>query len=64
MCWVQLNLYYLEESLKKLSVKFGNISSNREDISILKEMLLGTRDKINPVFLVSLWCSMRGNQSD
>lgn len=64
MCWVQLNLYYLEDSLIKLSDKFGNISSNKEDISILKEMLLGTRDKINPVFLVSLWCSMRGNQSD
>uniref|UniRef100_A0A8C6S6Y3 Kit ligand n=1 Tax=Neogobius melanostomus TaxID=47308 RepID=A0A8C6S6Y3_9GOBI len=46
MCWVKLNIYYLEESLKDLSHKFGNISSNRKDISILIEMLQGSRIKM------------------
>ncbi|XP_075994392.1 kit ligand a [Genypterus blacodes] len=39
MCWVKLNVYYLEEGLKVLSDKFGNISSNRKDISIFIVML-------------------------
>ncbi|KAM9351548.1 kit ligand a isoform 2-T2 [Symphorus nematophorus] len=39
MCWVKLNVFYLEESLKDLSDKFGNISSNRKDISIFIQML-------------------------
>lgn len=46
MCWVNLNIYYLEESLKDLSHKFGNISSNRKDISIIIEMLQGSRIKM------------------
>lgn len=46
MCWVKLNIYYLEESLKDLSHKFGNISSNRKDISIIIEMLQGSRIKM------------------
>lgn len=43
MCWVKLNVYYLEESLTDLSHKFGNISSNRQDISIIIEMLQSSR---------------------
>ncbi|XP_008309318.1 kit ligand a [Cynoglossus semilaevis] len=39
MCWVKLNVYYLEESLTDLSQKFGNISTNRKDISIFIQML-------------------------
>ncbi|XP_054476414.1 kit ligand a [Anoplopoma fimbria] len=39
MCWVKLNVFYLEESLQDLAHKFGNISSNRKDISIFIQML-------------------------
>lgn len=39
MCWVKLNVFYLEESLQDLAHKFGNISSNRRDISIFIQML-------------------------
>uniref|UniRef100_A0AAV2L4Z2 Kit ligand n=1 Tax=Knipowitschia caucasica TaxID=637954 RepID=A0AAV2L4Z2_KNICA len=49
MCWVKLNVFYLEESLKDLSHKFGNISSNRKDISIIIEMLQGSRIKMGPL---------------
>ncbi|KAM3870147.1 kit ligand a [Diretmus argenteus] len=43
MCWVKLNVFYLEESLKDLAHKFGNISSNRKDISIFVQMLQEVR---------------------
>ncbi|KAK0135688.1 Kit ligand [Merluccius polli] len=49
MCWVTLNVYYLEDSLKDLSYKFGNISSNRKDISIFIQMLQEVRLKMGPV---------------
>lgn len=39
MCWVKLNVFYLEDSLQGLAHKFGNISSNRKDISIFIQML-------------------------
>uniref|UniRef100_A0A096MIK1 Kit ligand n=1 Tax=Poecilia formosa TaxID=48698 RepID=A0A096MIK1_POEFO len=39
MCWAKLNLYYLEESLKDLSEKFGNISSNNLNIQILIQFI-------------------------
>ncbi|XP_077599536.1 kit ligand a [Stigmatopora nigra] len=39
MCWVKLNVFYLEESLQDLAHKFGNISSNRKDISIFIQIL-------------------------
>ncbi|XP_061772977.1 kit ligand a isoform X2 [Nerophis ophidion] len=39
MCWVKLNVFYLEQSLQDLADKFGNISSNRKDISIFIQML-------------------------
>lgn len=54
MCWVKLNIYYLEESLKDLSHKFGNISSNRKDISIIIEMLQGSRIKMGSPELIML----------
>ncbi|XP_041964801.1 kit ligand a isoform X5 [Alosa alosa] len=42
LCWVRLNVFHLEESLKVLARKFGNISSNRDHINtfiqILREM--------------------------
>ncbi|KAG7454349.1 hypothetical protein MATL_G00258760 [Megalops atlanticus] len=46
MCWVELNVFHLEESLKKLADMFGNISSNRNDISVLVQMLRDVRYRI------------------
>ncbi|XP_024279863.1 kit ligand isoform X1 [Oncorhynchus tshawytscha] len=43
MCWVTLNVFHLELSLRGLADKFGNISSNKYNISILIEMLKETR---------------------
>ncbi|XP_045079506.1 kit ligand [Coregonus clupeaformis] len=43
MCWVSLNVFHLELSLRGLADKFGNISSNKYNISILIEMLKETR---------------------
>ncbi|XP_036433514.1 kit ligand b isoform X2 [Colossoma macropomum] len=42
-CWLHLNLYPLEISLKTLALKFGNLSSNRENITIFITMLQGLR---------------------
>uniref|UniRef100_A0A3P9GZ86 Kit ligand n=1 Tax=Oryzias latipes TaxID=8090 RepID=A0A3P9GZ86_ORYLA len=39
MCWVKLNIFYLEDSLDKLAKKFGNVSSNKNDIKIFIDML-------------------------
>lgn len=39
MCWMKLNIFYLEESLERLSEKFGNVSSNKENISIFIQIL-------------------------
>ncbi|XP_017330508.1 kit ligand a [Ictalurus punctatus] len=39
MCWVKLNVFHLEESLKDLSQKFGNISSNKDYIETFVQML-------------------------
>ncbi|XP_046890601.1 kit ligand a isoform X1 [Hypomesus transpacificus] len=49
MCWVKLNIFYLEESLIELSLKFGNISSNKYDISIFIQMLQDIRFKMRPL---------------
>lgn len=38
-CWVNLNVFHLEESLKVLAQKFGNISSNKDNIGTFVEML-------------------------
>ncbi|XP_061108513.1 kit ligand a [Conger conger] len=45
-CWVELNVYHLEESLKALAQMFGNISTNRENITIIVQMLQGVRFRI------------------
>ncbi|KAF5897179.1 kit ligand b, partial [Clarias magur] len=42
-CWVHLNLYPAEISLKNLALKFGNLSANRENITIFITMLQGLR---------------------
>ncbi|XP_076878228.1 kit ligand a isoform X2 [Brachyhypopomus gauderio] len=39
MCWVKLNVFHLEESLKLLAEKFGNISSNKDNIGTFVQML-------------------------
>ncbi|XP_053175190.1 kit ligand a [Scomber japonicus] len=49
MCWVKLNVFYLEESLQELAHKFGNISSNRKDISIFIQMLQELRINMESV---------------
>ncbi|XP_019750400.1 kit ligand a isoform X1 [Hippocampus comes] len=52
MCWVKLNVFYLEESLQDLAHKFGNISSNRKDISIFIQMLQELRLNMGSVEVV------------
>ncbi|XP_015208226.1 kit ligand a isoform X1 [Lepisosteus oculatus] len=52
MCWVQLNIYYLEKSLSNLTKQFGNISSNKENISLLTHMMQNMRlEYTDKVFL-------------
>ncbi|XP_076861394.1 kit ligand b [Brachyhypopomus gauderio] len=46
-CWLLLNLYPVENSLKMLAFKFGNLSSNRENITIFITMLQGLRFTID-----------------
>uniref|UniRef100_A0A3B5KH73 Kit ligand n=1 Tax=Takifugu rubripes TaxID=31033 RepID=A0A3B5KH73_TAKRU len=38
-CWVVLNIYPLEQSLRNLAGMFGAVSSNREQISVFISML-------------------------
>lgn len=49
MCWVKLNVFYLEASLQDLAHKFGNISSNRNDIRIFILILQDLRLKMGSV---------------
>ncbi|XP_029016619.1 uncharacterized protein LOC114861500 [Betta splendens] len=42
-CWVVLNIYPLEQSLRKLAGMFGPISSNRENILVFIAMLKSLR---------------------
>ncbi|XP_030627893.1 kit ligand b [Chanos chanos] len=42
-CWLQLNLYPVETSLKALALKFGNLSPNRANITMFITMLQGLR---------------------
>ncbi|XP_051975979.1 kit ligand a isoform X2 [Xyrauchen texanus] len=39
MCWVKLNVFHLEVSLKGLGQKFGNISSNKDNIGTFVQIL-------------------------
>ncbi|KAF7655307.1 hypothetical protein LDENG_00058170 [Lucifuga dentata] len=43
MCWVVLNIYPLEQSLRKLANVFGAISSNKENIIVFVAMLKSLR---------------------
>lgn len=47
MCWVKLNVLYMEESLKELAQKFGNISSNKDSIETFVEMLRELRYRVS-----------------
>ncbi|XP_056907217.1 kit ligand a isoform X1 [Takifugu flavidus] len=49
MCWVKLNVFCLENSLHNLSHTFGNISSNRKDLSIFIKMFQELRFNLEPV---------------
>uniref|UniRef100_A0A673C3H4 Kit ligand n=1 Tax=Sphaeramia orbicularis TaxID=375764 RepID=A0A673C3H4_9TELE len=42
-CWVVLNIYPLEQSLRKLANMFGAISSNKENIMVFIAMLKSLR---------------------
>ncbi|XP_050964121.1 kit ligand b [Labeo rohita] len=42
-CWLYVNLYHVESSLKTLALKFGNLSTNKANITIFITMLEGFR---------------------
>ncbi|XP_051547017.1 uncharacterized protein LOC127436735 [Myxocyprinus asiaticus] len=42
-CWLHLNLFPVESSLKALSLRFGNLSMNKANITIFITMLQGFR---------------------
>nr|XP_046234960.1 uncharacterized protein LOC124053644 [Scatophagus argus] len=46
-CWVVLNIYPLEQSLRKLANMFGTISSNKEHIIVFLAMLKSLRFTID-----------------
>uniref|UniRef100_A0A674P2T0 Kit ligand n=1 Tax=Takifugu rubripes TaxID=31033 RepID=A0A674P2T0_TAKRU len=46
-CWVVLNIYPLEQSLRNLAGMFGAVSSNREQISVFISMLKSLRFTFN-----------------
>lgn len=52
-CWVKLNVFNLEESLRALARKFGNISSNRDHINTFIQILREMRYHIGHAVLVS-----------
>lgn len=53
-CWLQLNLYPVEKSLKQLAHKFSNLSINRENITIFITMLQGLRFMLGNEELVTI----------
>lgn len=52
-CWVALNIYPLEQSLRRLAGVFGAISSNREHIGVFVSMLKSLRFTFDHEELVS-----------
>ena len=52
-CWVVLNIYPLEQSLRKLANMFGAISSNKENIIVFIAMLKSLRFTFDHEELVS-----------
>lgn len=57
MCWVKLNVFCLENSLHNLSHTFGNISSNRKNLSIFIKMFQELRFNMEPV-VSSCWAPL------
>uniref|UniRef100_A0A8C3G3J9 Kit ligand n=1 Tax=Cyclopterus lumpus TaxID=8103 RepID=A0A8C3G3J9_CYCLU len=58
-CWVVLNIYPLEQSLRKLASMFGAISSNRENIIVFIAMLKSLRFTFDHEELVIFQCHYR-----
>lgn len=52
-CWLVLNIYPLEQSLRKLADMFGAISSNKDNITVFIAMLKGLRFTFDHEELVS-----------
>lgn len=52
-CWVVLNIYPLEQSLRKLANMFGAISSNKENLIVFIAMLKSLRFTFDHEELVS-----------
>lgn len=55
-----LNIYPLEQSLRRLAGMFGAISSNREHIGVFVSMLKSLRFTFDHEELVSAWVLVRG----
>uniref|UniRef100_A0A3Q3LUZ7 Kit ligand n=1 Tax=Mastacembelus armatus TaxID=205130 RepID=A0A3Q3LUZ7_9TELE len=53
-CWVVLNIYPLEQSLRKLASMFGTISSNKENIIVFIAMLKSLRFTFDHEELVTM----------
>ncbi|XP_018581616.1 kit ligand-like isoform X2 [Scleropages formosus] len=51
-CWVHLNVFHLEESLNALAKKFGNVSTNKDNINIFIEKMRDVRVKIDDLELM------------
>lgn len=52
-CWVVLNIYPLEQSLRKLANMFGTVSSNKDNIMVFIAMLKSLRFTFDHGELVS-----------
>uniref|UniRef100_A0A3P8VMA6 Kit ligand n=1 Tax=Cynoglossus semilaevis TaxID=244447 RepID=A0A3P8VMA6_CYNSE len=63
-CWVVLNIYPLEQSLRKLANMFGTISSNKENIIVFIAMLKSLRFTFDHEELVSGAVSSSANSYD
>lgn len=51
-CWLYVNLYKVESSLKTLALKFGNLSTNKANITIFVIMLENFRFNLDGEELV------------
>lgn len=60
-CWVVLNIYPLEQSLRKLASMFGTISTNKDNVLLFIAMLKSLRFTLDHERLVgnqTLWCML------
>lgn len=54
-CWLYVNMYHVESSLKTLALRFGNLSTNKANITIFITMLEGFRFTLdNEELVISL----------